>query len=216
MPTAHRLPPTAPQLRQQRRGLVAAEARGFEGAVQKQLGLLLQVKQSLPLVFQPRQFSVPIFKVLLRRRLENGHEAFHRVTGGAQGGGAVTVVALQGQGRGEKAQAILEARLERPSGATGKCLSRHLKSLSQNPRASRWERRAVPRKEGEMSLALLRDSSLTQRDAARRPSPEGRRQAGAPRRQGPWTMDRIALRALPCGASRLMSSRHTRILGQAL
>ena len=55
-------------------------------------------------------------------------------------------------------------------------------SLSQNPRAPRWERRAVPRKKGEMSIVVLRDSSLTQRDAARRPSPKGRRQAGAPRR----------------------------------
>ena len=65
------------------------------------------------------------------------------------------------------------------------CSSEDDKSLSQNPRVPRWERRAVPRKKGELSIVVLRDSSLTQRDAARRPSPKGRRQAGTPRRQRP-------------------------------
>lgn len=75
------------------------------------LGGLAGREQGFELTAQPGHIPFGILQVPLGRRLEGHHEALDGVTGRGHDGGAMAMIHLQGQGSGEKAEAILEAGL---------------------------------------------------------------------------------------------------------
>lgn len=80
----------------------------------RRLGALPGREQGLQLAAQTGCRAVRIRQVVPGGRLEDREEALDGIAGGRDDGRAVAMVDVQGEGRREEAEAILEPRLGRP------------------------------------------------------------------------------------------------------
>lgn len=105
------------QARQQRRRLIAGQARGFDGVVGGVGGGLLGREQSLQLIPQSRDAAFRIGKVAIRGGVQDGEEAAERVAGRRDDGLRVAAIHFQREGGGEEAQALFKSPLMKPARA---------------------------------------------------------------------------------------------------